>query len=154
MGLLANCHNHIPLRNSATLRLNTIRKSEESWGAATARQVSTRHRFANSIQTLSYCLSSQLIFRAKVLRENAQYIPKQSFLSRRHEFNKDDGGYLTEKRNVPQQNMMTDPSMMTDMVKGNLTNVLPMIIIGGWINWMFSGFITSKRDAKPSRQRP
>lgn len=40
--------------------------------------------------------------------------------------------------------LFVDPSMMTDMLKGNVTNVLPMIIIGGWINWAFSGFLTSK----------
>ncbi|XP_065900582.1 uncharacterized protein [Dysidea avara] len=38
----------------------------------------------------------------------------------------------------------TDPSMAMTMVKGTLTNVLPMIVLGGWISWVFSGFIITK----------
>lgn len=87
---------------------------------------------------------SQIIIRSTVLRENAGFIPCSSFLVRRHFFNNEENGYLTQKRSPVTQNVMTDPSMMTDMLKGNITNVLPMIIIGGWINWMFSGFIATK----------
>jgi hypothetical protein len=36
-----------------------------------------------------------------------------------------------------------DPNMAFEMLKGTMTNVLPMILIGGWINWTFAGFITS-----------
>lgn len=88
---------------------------------------------------------SQVMIRAMLLRENCKYIPKHSFIMRRHYFNNEETGYFkTQKRAAVSQNPMTDPSMMTDMLKGNVTNVLPMIVIGGWINWVFSGFVTTK----------
>jgi len=88
---------------------------------------------------------SQVMIRARLLRENGKYLTRQSFQMRRHYFNNEETGYFkTQKRAPVAQNPMTDPSMMTDMLKGNVTNVLPMILIGGWINWMFSGFVTTK----------
>merc|ERR1712004_806842 len=88
---------------------------------------------------------SQALVRSRLLRENGKHLPKQAFLMRRHFFNSEDVGYFkTQKRPAPANNPMTDPNAMSDMVKGNFTNVLPMIIIGGWINWAFSGFVTTK----------
>lgn len=88
---------------------------------------------------------SQVMIRSRLLRENGQYIPKSAYLMRRHFFNHEETGYFkTQKRAPVSQNPMTDPSFMTDMLKGNVTNAVPMVLIGGWINWMFSGFVTSK----------
>eukprot|EP00918_Siedleckia_nematoides_P010325 GHVU01022545.1.p1 GENE.GHVU01022545.1~~GHVU01022545.1.p1 ORF type:complete len:216 (-),score=21.60 GHVU01022545.1:587-1144(-) len=64
---------------------------------------------------------------------------------RKEFFNHEETGYFKRERPEPVvKNPMTDPGMMTDMLKGNITNVLPMIVIGGWINWAFSGFLTTK----------
>lgn len=88
---------------------------------------------------------SQVMIRSRLLRENGQYIPKTAFLARRQFFNSEETGYFkTQKRPPVVQNPMTDPNMVTDMLKGNITNVVPMIVIGGWISWMFSGFLTTK----------
>ncbi|NXI29989.1 EMC3 protein, partial [Sterrhoptilus dennistouni] len=88
---------------------------------------------------------SQVLIRSRVLRENGKYIPKQSFLSRKYFFNNpEDGFFKKTKRKVVPPSPMTDPTMLTDMMKGNVTNVLPMILIGGWINMTFSGFVTTK----------
>lgn len=88
---------------------------------------------------------NQVLIRARMLRENGKYISKQGFYVRKHFFNHEETGYFkSQKRTTQPQNPMTDPTLMTEMLKGNLTNVLPMIVIGGWINWMFSGFVTTK----------
>merc|ERR1711942_498649 len=58
------------------------------------------------------------MIRARMLRENGKYLPKQSFLMRRHFFNNEESGYLkTVKRASPPQ-PMTDPNMMVEMLKG------------------------------------
>merc|ERR1712179_413393 len=83
--------------------------------------------------------------RSRLLRENGRFLPKQSFLMRKNFFNNTETGFFKrEKRDSNMANPMTDPSMMKDAMKGNMMNVLPMIVIGGWINWTFSGFITTK----------
>lgn len=94
---------------------------------------------------LTQVQDSQVLIRSRMLRENGRYISKQGFYMRRHYFNNEENGYFkTQKRTAPAQTAMPDPSMMTEMLKGNVTNVLPMVVIGGWINWMFSGFVTTK----------
>lgn len=95
---------------------------------------------------LAQVKDSQILLRARAQRENAGYIPKHSFLMRRHYLKNKENGVLTKKQQcqATPPNPMTDPSMMTNMLKGNLTNVLPMIVIGGWIYWHFSGFVTTK----------
>ncbi|XP_057314697.1 ER membrane protein complex subunit 3-like [Hydractinia symbiolongicarpus] len=88
---------------------------------------------------------SHVLMRSRLLRDHGKYIPLESFVMRRNFFNDEETGVLkAEKPQAPPKNPMQDPTMMMDMLKGNLTNVLPMIVIGGWINWTFSGFITTK----------
>ncbi|XP_014262596.1 ER membrane protein complex subunit 3-like [Cimex lectularius] len=89
---------------------------------------------------------SHMISRGRILASNGLYLTKEAFEMRRHYFNNQNNGcfkVLSEKPRV-QNPMMTDPGAVSDMLKVNLTNALPMLIIGGWINFMFSGFIATR----------
>uniref|UniRef100_A0A5K3EU38 ER membrane protein complex subunit 3 n=1 Tax=Mesocestoides corti TaxID=53468 RepID=A0A5K3EU38_MESCO len=88
---------------------------------------------------------SHVLIRSRLLRENGNYITRNGFYMRKHFFNDPDTGFFkTQKRENSIKNPMADPSMLTDMMKGNMLNVVPMLVIGGWINWAFSGFLTTK----------
>ncbi|KAI9585526.1 ER membrane protein complex subunit 3 [Glossina fuscipes] len=85
---------------------------------------------------------SQVMIRSRLLRENGWYLTAHSFAMRKNFFNNEENGYFKTQRRPPVSQNST--AVLTDMVKGNFINVLPMVIIGGWINWMFSGFVTTK----------
>ncbi|KAM6467939.1 ER membrane protein complex subunit 3-like [Liasis olivaceus] len=88
---------------------------------------------------------TQILARSRLLRENGQFLTHQGFLMRKHYFNNSESGFFRKtKRKLQPRNPLTDPTMVTEMMKGNLINVLPMILTGGWINWAFSGFVATK----------
>lgn len=109
-----------------------------------------RHYFGILMTTekkveLQQIIDSQALIRSRRLRENRRFIPRRGFLMRRQFFNNDEKGFFkTRIRATVVQNPMEDPTAMVEMLKGNIVNVLPMIVIGGWINWTFSGFVTTK----------
>ncbi|KAJ8361160.1 hypothetical protein SKAU_G00176850 [Synaphobranchus kaupii] len=73
--------------------------------------------------TLEQVSDSQVLIRSRILRENGKYIPKQSFLMRKFYFNnQEDGFFKKTKRKVVPPSPMTDPSMLTDMMKGNVSS--------------------------------
>lgn len=92
---------------------------------------------------LSQIQDSQAMIRARLLRENGKYLTEYSYAMRKSFFNHEEYGYFKAPKPVA-ANPTNPTAMLSEMVKGNFTNVLPMVIIGGWINWMFSGFVTTK----------
>ncbi|KAJ6655353.1 hypothetical protein lerEdw1_005545 [Lerista edwardsae] len=88
---------------------------------------------------------TQILARSRLLRENGRFLTRQGFLMRKQHFNNPDSGFFCKtKRKVQPRNPLTDPTMVMDMMKGNIVNVLPMILVGGWINWAFSDFVATK----------
>nr|XP_020653287.1 ER membrane protein complex subunit 3-like [Pogona vitticeps] len=88
---------------------------------------------------------TQILARSHLLRENGRFLTQQGFLMRKHYFNNPESGFFRKtKRKIQPRNPLTDPTMVTEMMKGNIINVLPMILVGGWINWAFSGFVATK----------
>lgn len=53
------------------------------------------------INTYFIIISSQVMIRSRLLRENGKYLPKQSFAMRRHWFNNEETGYFKVQKRAP-----------------------------------------------------
>ncbi|GMT24286.1 hypothetical protein PFISCL1PPCAC_15583 [Pristionchus fissidentatus] len=87
------------------------------------------------------------LLRSRLLRENGRILAKNSYWMRKNSLVNEENGYLSKAMNREGRggapNPM-DPETLTEMLKGNILNMVPMIFVGGWINWTFSGFVTTR----------
>jgi len=89
---------------------------------------------------------SQAVLRAGQLRATCRCITKAGFRARRAYFtHKEHGVFSQEVKTVnPQAQMMSDPTMMVDMMKKNLNMIVPQMLSMFWVNFFFSGFVIAK----------
>ncbi|KNC83317.1 hypothetical protein SARC_04413 [Sphaeroforma arctica JP610] len=80
--------------------------------------------------------------RARMLRANGRLISKESFAMRKSFFNHESKGFFRQERE--QANPTQDPNMMADMMKGNMSMILPQILLMTWVNQFFYGFLTTQ----------
>ncbi|GMH38286.1 hypothetical protein BSKO_06170 [Bryopsis sp. KO-2023] len=89
---------------------------------------------------------SQAVLRSQKLREQSSWITEAAYKQRKNFFADKDTGILyqaVESRSI-QETMATDPSMMVNMLKSQLTGLVPQIMMGAWVNHFFAGFVLGK----------
>lgn len=89
----------------------------------------------------------QLILRARNLRAASGFIPAKSFRARRFYYTNEENGLLHVPKGQaqnPQAQMFSDPNMAMDMMKKNLSMIVPQSLTFAWVNFFFSGFVAAK----------
>ncbi|KAE8670538.1 Detected protein of confused Function [Hibiscus syriacus] len=89
----------------------------------------------------------QVIVRARNLRAAANFITPKSFRSRRVYFSNEENGLLFVPKGQAQNlqaQMFSDPNMAMDMMKKNLSMIIPQTLTFAWVNFFFSGFVAAK----------
>eukprot|EP00897_Mesotaenium_endlicherianum_P004354 jgi/Mesen1/3947/ME000209S02954 len=90
----------------------------------------------------------QVVLRARMLRAAGSYLPPKAYRMRRHYFCNEENGLLyvpKDKQVAPNPGaMLQDPTMAMDMMKKNLSMVVPQTLTYAYVNFFFSGFVTAK----------
>ncbi|CAL5063607.1 unnamed protein product [Urochloa decumbens] len=89
----------------------------------------------------------QVVIRARNLRSNSQFIPAKAFKARKVYYTNEENGLLhvpKEDAQKAQAAMFSDPNMAMDMMKKNLSMIVPQTLTFAWVNFFFSGFVAAK----------
>lgn len=85
----------------------------------------------------------QTAMRAQRLRMAGNYISEESYGMRKVFMCKKGEGLLREKVPGP-PNPMSNPTAMVDMMKGNMTFMLPNMVMMAFVSYFFAGFVLVK----------
>ncbi|KAL0398852.1 UNVERIFIED_CONTAM: ER membrane protein complex subunit [Sesamum radiatum] len=109
---------------------------------------------SDQVPDIKIVKEGQVIIRARYLRAAANFIPAKSFRARRHYYSNEVRYFSPEREWVitctkgqaqnPQAQMFSDPNMAMDMMKKNLSMIIPQTLTFAWVNFFFSGFVAAK----------
>ena len=88
----------------------------------------------------------QAVTRSQRVRAAANWLPESALRMRKEYFTEKTTGLFNQqpKTRAMHETMATDPTFMVDMMKKNLTGLLPQIIMGTAVSFFFSGFVMGK----------
>ena len=94
---------------------------------------------------LKQVANNNQLMRARRLRGNATYLPHHGFASRKQYFCHPETGVLKQKFDAPNpMAAMQDPSVMMNMMQGNMAQMVPQMAMMGIVNYFFAGFVLGK----------
>jgi len=86
-----------------------------------------------------------LLQRSQKYRRNNRLLTEKAYLTRKQFFIAKEKGKLRSKtEDAPAPNPMQNPDNMMEMMKGNMTMMIPNIVMMGWISYFFNGFVLVK----------
>lgn len=105
------------------------------------------HTPANSAKKpLAEIREAQAVQRSQRTRQFGGWIPEVSLKMRKEFYAGKEHGLFQQKpaTKPPHETMASDPSFMMDMMKKNLTGIIPQLVMGAWVTFFFSGFVMGK----------
>ncbi|KAK0402812.1 hypothetical protein QR680_016550 [Steinernema hermaphroditum] len=94
--------------------------------------------------TIEKIQENQYLTKSRLLRANGHLLPGKSFQMRQKFHTDEESGFIASRRQAPKENVSMSPDMLSQQLTGQLLNTIPTILIGTWINYTFSGFVTTR----------